>query len=568
MMAEGLKRWEPRPVVTDHALPRDLPPLVIQVLASRGIDTAEKLRLFLDPPHRLPHNPVRLKGMDRALQRLYRAINQGEKVGIFGDFDVDGVTGAALIAEGLRDLGVSILPYLPHRVDEGHGLSADAVQQLVDQGATVIVTVDCGVTSLAEVSQARQLGVDVIITDHHTPQAELPEAIAIINPKLPGVNYPCRDLSGAGLAFKLIQGLYQFYGQPWGRKLLELAALGTIADLVPLADENRYLVQQGLAELAQTRRPGLQALYRRAGIQPESINAETVSFQIAPRLNSPGRMGHARDTFQLLTTASESEAEALAEKLEMLNQDRRTLTEEAFALASEVVRRYPSLPPILLVGDRSFTPGIAGLVAGRLAETFRRPAVVMCIGDDLAVASGRSIPEFDIIKAFAGCRDLFLRYGGHAQAAGFTVPMDKLPLLEANLIALAQDTLGSLALRPILPIDAEVKISDLTVDARQWLAALEPFGMANPQPVFLTRRVHVLEARYLGQQGQHLKLRVREGNREWITLAFNQAEHWFAQDGRFTHHPYIDMVYTISTDHWQGMESVTLKALDFRPSSG
>ena len=568
MMAEGVKQWELRPLVTVHALSRDLPPLVVQVLVGRGIDTAEKLRLFLDPPHRLPHNPMRLKGMDLALPRLYRAINQGERVGIFGDFDVDGVTGAALIAEGLRNLGVSILPYLPHRVDEGHGLSGDALRQLVDQGATLIVTVDCGVTSLAEVAQARQLGADVIITDHHTPHAQLPEATAIINPKLPGVDYPCRDLSGAGLAFKLIQGLYQFYGQPWGRSLLELAALGTIADLVPLADENRFLVQQGLAELAQTRRPGLQALYRRAGIQPDSINAETVAFQIAPRLNSPGRMGHARDTFQLLTTSSESEAEALAEKLEMLNQDRRNLTEEAFALASDVVRRYRTLPPILLVGDRSFTPGIAGLVAGRLVETFRRPAVVMCIGDEFAVASGRSIPEFDIIKAFAGCRDLFLRYGGHAQAAGFTLPTGKIPLLEANLIALAQDALGSLGLRPTLPIDAEVKMADLTVDARQWLAALEPFGMANPQPVFLTRRVHVLEARYMGQLGQHLRLRLREGNREWAALAFNQAQRWAAEDGRFSNHPYIDLVYTISTDYWQGTERLTLKALDFRPSSG
>lgn len=540
--------------------------MVARVLVNRGIDTAEKLRFFLEPPHSLPYNPVRLMGVDRALQRLYRAINQDEKVGIFGDFDVDGVTGTVIIAEGLSELGVSILPYLPHRVDEGHGLSTDAIQHLVDQGASLIVTVDCGVTSLAEVSQARRLGADVIITDHHTPQAQLPDATAIINPKLPDVDYPFRELSGAGLAFKLIQGLYQFHGQPWSRNLLELAALGTIADLVPLVDENRFLVQEGLAELAQTRRPGLQALYRRAGIQPAFINAETVSYQIAPRLNSPGRMGHALDTYQLLTTRSESEAEALAEKLEGLNQDRRNLTEAASAIAYDMVRRSQTLPPILLVGDRRFTPGISGLVAGRLVETFHRPAVVMVVGDDFVTASGRSIPEFNLIKAFAHCHGLFVRYGGHAQAAGFTLPAEKLPLLKTNLMALAEHALGPLELHPTLPIDVEVKISDLTPETRQWLAALEPFGMANPQPMFLTRRLQVLEARYLGRLGQHLRLRVREGNREWTALAFNQAQRWVAQYGGVEKYSYIDMVYTVNTDHWQGVETVTLKTLDFRPS--
>ena len=560
-MSEDTKRWELKPAVSTHSLPGDLPPVVAQVLVGRGIDTAEKLRFFLHPPHRLPHDPVRLPGMEEALQRLYRAISQGEKVGIFGDFDVDGVTGTALVAEGLRGMGVPVFPYLPHRVDEGHGLSNGAVQRLADQGVSLIITVDCGTTALVEVSEARRQGVDIIITDHHLPQGQLPDAVAIVNARLPGGTYPFLGLSGVGLAFKLIQGLYQFHGQPWDHSLLELAALGTIADLVPLADENRFLVQQGLAALSQTRRPGLQALYRRARIQPDFLNAETVSFQIAPRLNSAGRMGHAQDSYQLLTTRSETEGEALAEKLEGLNQDRRDLTEEAFAAAAEILQRHQPLPPILLVGDRSFTPGVTGLVAGRLVELYNRPAVAMAIADDFVMASGRSIPGFNIAEAFTACEELFVRHGGHAQAAGFTLPTEKLPALEASLTAIAEEALGSQDLRPVLAIDAEVNIADLMGEPLRWFSSLEPFGLANPQPVFLTRRVQVMEVRHMGKSEQHLRLRVREGNREWTALAFNQARRWVDRA------PYVDLAYTVSADPRRGAGSVTLKVLDFRPAS-
>ena len=249
-MAGGAKRWDLPPPVTDHSLPSDLPPAIAKVLVRRGIDCAGKLQMFLDPPQRLPYDPLRLTGVDQALGRIYQAINHQELVGVFGDFDVDGVTGTAILAEGLKAFGLRVLPYLPHRTEEGHGLSTDAVRHLVEQGVTLIITVDCGVTSSEEVAYARQLGADIIITDHHLPQSDLPSAAAIIDPQLSSGSYPFLNLCGAGLAFKLVQGLYQLHGQPWDRSLLELAALGTIADLVPLLDENRYLVQEGLSELA------------------------------------------------------------------------------------------------------------------------------------------------------------------------------------------------------------------------------------------------------------------------------------------------------------------------------
>ncbi len=564
----GAKRWVLPQTVTDHSLPSGLQPAAIKVLLRRGIDTKEKLETFFDPPHSLPYDPMRLEGMEAALKRLYQAIDQHEVVGIFGDFDVDGVTGTAIIAEGLEAFGLKALPYLPRRSEEGHGLSTDAIDQLVAEGASLIVTVDCGVTSFDEVAYAKERGADVIITDHHLPLGELPDAVAIIDPKLPGDSYPFQSLCGAGLAFKLVQGLYQYCGQPWDRSLLELAALGTIADLVPLVDENRFLVREGLIALANTKRSGLQSLFRRAGVLRSGVEqvpftTETISFQVGPRLNSPGRLGHALDSYRLLTTKSSGEADSLAEKLEVLNQKRRELTEEAMTFAFQQVQdRIASgdLPSFLLVQGPSITKGVAGLVAGRLAETYNRPAVAVTVEDGYAVGSGRSIAEFDIFEAFSQCQDLFVRFGGHSQAAGFTVEVAKLPVLEERLVASATGFAASGDLRPILEIDAEVEFVKLGGEFPAWVSTLEPFGAGNPQPVFLTRRAQVLEMRRIGKTGQHLNLRLGQGDHQWTALAFNQAERWM--DGTQA----VDFVYTLIKDHWRGVERINLKVLDFQAS--
>ena len=555
------KKWLLKETPEAHALPPNVPPPLVPVLLGRGIDTAEKLRLFLHPPHNLPYDPLRLTGMDLAVQRLYRAVKGKETVGVFGDFDVDGVTGTAIIVEGLRAFGVPVIPYLPHRVDEGHGLSNAAVEQLSDQGVSLIVTVDCGATSVDEVSWARHLGTEVIITDHHTLGSALPQAVAIINPRIAGNSYPYLHLSGAGLAFKLIQGLYQFYGQPWSSGLLELAALGTIADLVPLTDENRYLVREGLGRLAETKRPGLLALYRNGRIEPKSINAETVGYQIAPRLNSAGRMGHAGDSLALLTTESEAEAEALAAKLESLNLERRALSEQSYQAAVDHLSKIETLPAILIVDDPCFTPGIAGLVAGRLLDTYNRPAIALAAGEgDSLTASARSLPEFNIVEALSQCEDLFERYGGHAQAAGFTLRRCNLPPLVERMTALAEVALSGKETGAVMPVDTEVQLAALNDEVLEWMADLEPWGVENPAPTFLSRGVQVMEARSMGSQGQHLRLRVRQGNSEWAALAFNQGEKWVQGT------PLVDLVYTLSKDSWRGEERHVLHVADFRAS--
>lgn len=539
-----------------------MPPAIAQVLVRRGIDTPQRLSALVDPPHKLPYDPLRITGMDIALKRLYAAVNNGERVGIFGDFDVDGITGTAIISEGLTSLGVPVTPYLPHRVDEGHGLSNAAIDTMSQQGVTLIVTVDTGITSFEEVDYAKSLGVDVIITDHHLPHDGVPNAVTSLNPKLPGGDYPFFELCGAGIGFKLVQGLFEFYGQPWDPGLLELAALGTIADLVPLLDENRYLVREGLRELANTRRPGLRALYSSARVDPDEITAETVSFQIAPRLNSAGRMGDPMDSFKLLTTTSPEEAGVLTHKLESLNMERRAASEEAYVIADQLVEDLGELPALLVISDERFLRGVAGLIAGRLVDRHRRPAVVFAVEGEYSVASGRSIPEFNIVAAMESCEDLLVRFGGHSQAAGLTVATKDIPQLKSRLEAYSAEFLETHSLIQTVEIDAEISFDELDETMIRWINDLEPYGPGNPRPVFASMGVKVLETFHMGREQQHLRLRVEMNGARFTALAFNQAGKWQPNT------EFADLAFTVMNDSFRGKGAIALRLLDFKPSNG
>ena len=561
-IGEGEHPWSlPADLETD-ALSGHVPPAIAQVLVRRGIDTPQRLSALVDPPHKLPYDPLRITGMDIALKRLYAAVNNGERVGIFGDFDVDGITGTAIISEGLTSLGVPVTPYLPHRVDEGHGLSNAAIDTMSQQGVTLIVTVDTGITSFEEVDYAKSLGVDVIITDHHLPHDGVPNAVTSLNPKLPGGDYPFFELCGAGIGFKLVQGLFEFYGQPWDPGLLELAALGTIADLVPLLDENRYLVREGLRELANTRRPGLRALYSSARVDPDEITAETVSFQIAPRLNSAGRMGDPMDSFKLLTTTSLEEAGALTHKLESLNMERRAASEEAYVIADQLVEDLGELPPLLVISDERFLRGVAGLIAGRLVDRHRRPAVVFAVEGEYSVASGRSIPEFNIVAAMESCEDLLVRFGGHSQAAGLTVATKDIPQLKSRLEAYSAESLETQSLIRTVEIDAEISFDELDETMIRWINDLEPYGPGNPRPVFASMGVKVLETFHMGREQQHLRLRVEMNGARFTALAFNQADKWQPNT------EFADLAFTVMNDSFRGKGAIALRLLDFKPSNG
>ena len=560
----GVTRWHipAEPDVT--GLPSRVPGPVARVLARRGIDTSEKLERFLNLSH-LPHDPFLLPGMGPAVQRLRLAAEYNETVGVFGDFDVDGITGTAIMVEGLESLGAVPIPYIPQRGEEGHGLSRGAIDSLKSDGATLIVTVDCGITDAEEVAYAHENGIEVIITDHHVPPDGLPDAIACVNAGLPDSQYPFGDLCGAGLALKVIHGLHESWQVPYDPALLELASLGSVADLVPLFDENRYLVAEGVARLKSTRRPGLLALYQQARLLPDAISSESIAFQIAPRLNAAGRMGDPADSFRLLTTHSEDEAHELAEKLEGMNHQRRSATEEASTLAVGKVEAMPSLPYLLVVADEAIPQGVAGLAASRLVERFRRPAAVLSINDDLAVASARSIPEFNLIEAITASSDLLLRFGGHAQAAGFTVRTDDIVRITERLTAHAGERLSSLDLAPSVEIDAVASLPEMTEDVFEWLNGMEPFGKGNRRPVFASLGVSVKEARLVGHSQQHLRLRVEQAGREIVALAFNQAVNWNTIGGQ-AGRTRLDLAYTLMLDSWQGRDSLALRVTGFRVS--
>ncbi len=556
----GVHPWSLPTALNTDALSGHVPPAIAQVLVKRGIDTPQKLNFIIEPPHKLPYDPLRIPGMDTALRRLYAAVNNGERVGIFGDFDVDGITGTAIISEGLSSFGVPITPYLPHRVDEGHGLSNAAIDTLAEQGVSLIVTVDTGITSFAEVDYAKSRDVDVIITDHHLPHDRLPNAVTVLNPKIPGGDYPFFELCGAGIGFKLVQGLFEFYGQPWDPGLLELAALGTIADLVPLLDENRYLVREGLRELANTRRPGLRALYGSARVDPAEITAETVSFQIAPRLNSAGRMGDPMDSFRLLTTTSPEEAGTLTHKLESLNMERRAVSEESYAIADQLVEDLGELPSVLVISDERFLRGVAGLIAGRLVDRYRRPAIVIAVEGEYSVASGRSIPEFNIVAAMESCEDLLVRFGGHSQAAGLTIPTADIPQFKSRLEAYSAQSLRTQDLVRKLEIDAVITLDELNEGMVRWINDLEPYGPGNPRPVFASMGVKVLETFHMGREQQHWRLKVETSGVGFTALAFNQADKWQPNT------EYVDLAFTVMNDSFRGKGAIALRLLDFKAS--
>ena len=557
---EEINSWSLPQLLDTTALSGHVPNAIAQVLVKRAVNTPQKLNTLLDPLHRLPYDPLRISGMDKALRRLYSAVNNQEKVGVFGDFDVDGITGTAIISEGLSSLGAQVTPYLPHRVDEGHGLSNAAIDALARAGVTLIVTVDCGITAFDEVDYAKSKDVEIIITDHHLPQEGIPDALTVLNPKIPGGDYPFFDLCGAGIGFKLIQGLFEFYGQPWDPGLLELAALGTIADLVPLLDENRYLVKEGLRELGNTRRPGLRALYSSARVDPEEITAETVSFQIAPRLNSAGRIGDPMDSYNLLTTKSADEANALTRKLESLNIERRSATEEAYTIAKLQVEELSELPSLIIISDKRFLRGVAGLIAGRLVDSYRRPAIVIAIEGEYSVASGRSIPEFNIVSAMESCEHLLVRFGGHSQAAGLTVLTRDIPQLKRGLEAFSNGSLDTQNLVKTIEVDAVITLDELDEEMIRWINYLEPFGPGNTRPTFASLGVRVLEQFHMGREQQHLRLTVETNGTQFTALAFNQSNKWKNNT------PYIDLAYTVMNDSFRGKGAIALRIIDFKAS--
>jgi len=553
-------RWTILPPVPDEYLNASaLSPLIAQLLYNRGVKP-EEIATFLSADRRLEGNPFLLPDISRAVNRVYKAVLAREKVAVYGDFDVDGVTATVILVEGLSRLGAEVIPYIPDRINEGHGLKISALEKLQAQEAGLVITVDCGVTDLAEVKQAREMGMDMIITDHHIPLGSLPRAVAVIDPKRKDSVYPYPDLAGAGVAFKFLQALFHKDSrEKWLARLMDLVVLATVTDLVTLVGENRYLVKEGLRELNNSSHVGIQEMVKLAGLRPGELDAEDISWVLGPRLNAAGRMKNASTSYQLLTTQSPEDARLLALELEEKNVERQKLTNEVLSRAREKLAAKLQLP-VLIDGDESYSIGVIGLVAGKLADEFYKPTIIISLGPELCQGSCRSIPEFDVVAALEECHNLLTTFGGHPLAAGFTVRRQNLAQLEERITALATEQLGHLDLRPEIVIDADVPLSILAGDTFNLIQKLSPFGRGNPQPAFLTRQVEVIECRNFGNQSEWLRLKLKQGNVTWQAVDFE------SQKTREEIPAYIDIVYNLEKSRWNGEEVLGLNLRDFAPA--
>ncbi|MEW6544939.1 MAG: single-stranded-DNA-specific exonuclease RecJ [Nitrospirota bacterium] len=540
-------------------------PITASVLLARGVATADEARYWLMPQQAASRDPFLLPDMELVVDRLHRAVQAGERICFYGDYDVDGISATSLYLCFFRSLGCRVGSYIPHRIKEGYGLNEQAIRRIRAEGATLLVTSDCGTTAHREVQAASRLGLDLIVTDHHQPDESLPPALAVLNPHRADSGYPFRGLCSCGLAYKVILAYQRKYGQDGldPESLLDLVALATIADMMPLQDENRLFVRKGLGLISRGSRCGVRALKLAAGVERECTSG-IVAFRLAPRINAAGRLAHGEAGVQLLTTESESEARGLAQELERLNRERQKIEEETTAEALAMVAGQEP-PAALVVWARHWHLGVVGIVAARLVERYHRPAVVVAINEQgVGKGSARSVPGFDLYRGLSACRDLLDGFGGHPSAAGLTVKEARLPGLRERFAQVASDWGGGQLPLPLLYVDAEVNLHELQPQLVRELSLLHPFGVGNPEPTLAVRNLAVLAARVVGER--HLKMTVRhEGSPPFDSIGFRMG----SLDGLgISPDRAIDLAFVPEINHWNGLDRIQLRIRDVRASQG
>ncbi len=560
------KEWQIAPQISAEA-DKNLakyPPLLRQVLFNRGISDADSAKSFLGALAPENNDPFLLSGMQEAVGRLALAIENQEAIIIYGDYDADGVTATALLVHCLRSLGGKAKGYIPDRFTEGYGLNNGALGRLAKEGAKVVVTVDCGIRSLDEAKEAKKLGLDLIITDHHSVGPEIPDALAVINCKKAGELYENKYLSGAGTAYKLGKALVeQCNGPEWMHEdLLDFATIGTVADMVPLLGENRWMVRQGLQSMRHTQKQGLMSLIGVSGLKANSISSGDLGFMLGPRINAAGRLGSAMEAFDLLMSENLQEAGKLAQSLDNHNRERRSLTSKVAEEAEAMVAEDQEDANIILAFDQNFHAGVAGLAASKLVDRYYRPAIVGETGELTSKASCRSIPEFHMTDALQECADLFENFGGHAAAAGFTIKNENLEELYERLNLIADRELAEKSLLPSLQADIEIELGELKAEILDYLELVEPSGYGNQQVQFVSRNLKVASMRTVGADKSHLKLAVTDG---WVTydgIAFRQG-HWAAKKPA-----HVDLLYRFELNEFNGRKNLQLNIQDIKKSAG
>lgn len=594
-------QWQILPKTPEYLLKQfpEYSPLMLQLLYNRGLETQAAIDEFFNPDFIQDiHDPFLMKGMAVAVARLQKALVNREKICIYGDYDVDGVCGTLILKSALENLGAeSIDIYIPDRAKEGYGLNSKAIKELARKKNNLIITVDCGITNFDEVAMANSLGMEVLLTDHHRIIDKLPAAQIVVDPHQPDDNYPFKFLAGAGVAYKLVQALFinsqerdslkKENQEIFCKWLLDLVALATLADGMPLLGENRTLVKYGLIVLAQTRRAGLKELMKKSNLAPAlwkddknllvtNLDAQNLVFTLVPRLNAAGRMDHANSAFYLLASASPDESALLAEKLNQLNQDRQNSVEK---IIKEIEKRL-QYKNIIVEGGDNWPLGIVGLIAGRLSDKYHRPVIIFSREENKIDGSGRSLQQFNLVEAFKKCSDLLTRFGGHPQAAGFSLAPKNLESFKQRLNELADEFLGGEDLTPTLAIEAEIGAIDINWQFYDQLQSFAPFGSANHKPIFCVRNLEIKETKQVGNNGKHNRFLLssaevtasNSGGRPFPlfkAIAFNAnngKSQETAKERVFKAGDRVDAVFEFIVNEWNDTRDLQLKILDIKLS--
>jgi len=539
------------------------PPMVSELLFRQGLKTEQEIRDFFTPSLYHQHDPFLFEDMDKAVTRIVQAIEKHEKITIYGDYDVDGTTATALLLLGLRKLGAEIDFYIPHRMIDGYGLSLGSLDQLKESGSSLIISVDCGVNALEEIAAINAMGMEIIITDHHNPKEELPKALAIINPKLPGTRYPYPHLAGVGVAFKLLMAIYQRMGYQnveTTLKYMDLVAVGTIADIVPLTGENRVFASIGLQHLIDKKNLGLNALVSISGMNHKTLDTNDIVFGIAPRINAAGRMGSAALAVELLISCEEAQSDELAEVIERQNSLRQQLDQRTFHEACEIIeKKYKDLAntPCMVISSDDWHPGVIGIVASKLVEKYYRPVIMISFKEGFGSGSGRSMGDFDLFSALKHTEHNLHSFGGHKYAVGLTIYQEYIDRFENELTRYVSDTLRTEQIKPPLQIDHELELYDINDFFLDWIERFAPFGPDNNRPVFATRGVCVASYPYnVGRN--HIKLKVMKDGMSLDLIGYNLGDYL----SLLKKNSIVDIAYTLEYNRFGNKTSIQGKLRD------
>jgi single-stranded-DNA-specific exonuclease len=534
-----------------------------QILVNRGLKDTDTIKNFLNPSFDNLHDPFQIPDMERAVQRLKSAVEKGETILVHGDYDADGITATALLVSALNSLGLNTRYYIPNRITDGYGFSREGIRRAEKLGATLILTVDCGINSTEEVSLASSLGIDVIITDHHRPPQKLPEALAIINPHRFDSEYPFKDLAGVGVAFKLVHALFRdshtTINDSQLSTLLEFVAVGTIGDSVPLTGENRILVQYGLKALNNSRSPWIEALKETAGVNRQDMRSGLFSYTLIPRINAIGRLGDAHEVVEFFLTRDELKAKETASLLEEQNRKRQKIEESVYRSALGMLDAE-HLDGAIVLHSPEWHPGVLGIVASRFVERFYRPTFLFSIKDSVAKGSARSIPSFNLYESICKCDTMLLGYGGHSQAAGIRIHVDNIPEFKQAIISVIENTFNRDDMTPTVEIDAGIELFEVNFNLIKELTLLEPFGIANQAPLLGAKGVEMISPRIVGNK--HLKMKSKQKSISIDTIGFAMANHLELADSSSK----VDIAFVPRMNEWNGNKTLQLNLKALRPS--